>query len=100
MVSSASHHHMQRVAEYRRESQGRIGQHSARQYLGPGSKTIEAGGTIYSARRKAGRPTSRDTRGSPLRLVQGTGARGTQVNGGRCGTRPSRSQLGSRNRAT
>ena len=43
-ANSAAHDHLRGIAEHRRELQGRIGQHSARRYLGLSSESIEVAG--------------------------------------------------------
>lgn len=76
-ADSAAYGELQRMARYRWEAQERIGSPPARQYLGPGSETVELSGTIYSERRRADADMD-DLRamaasGEPRRLVLGTG---------------------------
>ena len=76
-VDSAAYDELRRDAEYRWQAQERIGRPPARQWLGPGSETIELSGAIYSIRRRAEAELdalrAEAAKGEPLRLTLGTG---------------------------
>ena len=80
MANSAAHGYLRRVAEYRRELHGRTGQHSARQYLGPSSESIEVAGrsTPHAPMRDAARAATHAD--SPLLPAEQEGACSRRVN--------------------
>ena len=76
-IATAAYQNLRRVSEYRWPAQERLCREPARQFVGPGSDTVELDGTILPHFRGGLRQTERlrelAAQGEPLELVDGLG---------------------------
>ena len=77
-VATAAWREFSHQAEYRWESQARLGRRPALQYLGPGDETKTLSGTIYPTYRgglgQVGQMRAMAEQGEPMVLIDGRGA--------------------------